>query len=152
MKNAAGILFNENTELIVEADPDGTVTSCRNLKNNTEYVGGGGGSSDFSTAEVTFINSAEDTAYNVYIQTDDVEGFLYIGVPDNAVSVDSTENYTVKLPFPADGALVISLDSIADDIDTLIEPIVTGGVFVDGDGNLIIAGDGSVIFAGVPIS
>lgn len=57
MKNSAGVTFNENTDLIIEADPDGTVTSCYNKSNNTEYVGGG--SSDFSTAEVTITLSVE---------------------------------------------------------------------------------------------
>lgn len=115
-----------------------------------KLAGGGGGSSDFSTAEVTFINSAEDTGYNVYISRD--KGDLYIGVTDAFVSVDSTENYTVKLPIPNGGATIISLDCIADGFNTLIEPIVTGGVIVDEDGNLIISGDGSVTFVGTPMN
>lgn len=53
MKNSAGITFNENTDLIIEAEPTGEVTSCRNIINGVEYVGGGGGSNDLSTAEVT---------------------------------------------------------------------------------------------------
>lgn len=85
MKNAAGILFNENTELIVEADPDGTVTSCRNLKNNTEYVGGGGGSSDFSTAEVTYtlINTNGNAATGIGIVNDTLAYLDGISVQDN---------------------------------------------------------------------
>lgn len=54
MKNSAGVKFNDNTDLIIEADPSGEVTSCFNRSNNTEYVGGGG-DGDFSTAEVTII-------------------------------------------------------------------------------------------------
>lgn len=42
MKDSAGVKFNENTELIIEADPTGEVTSCRNVINGVEYVGGGG--------------------------------------------------------------------------------------------------------------
>ena len=55
MKNSAGILFNENTDLIIEADKDGTVTNCRNLINETEYVGGGSsdGFDGFHTATIT---------------------------------------------------------------------------------------------------
>ena len=37
-KNSAGVKFNDATELIIRADPDGTVESCFNLSNNTEYV------------------------------------------------------------------------------------------------------------------
>lgn len=40
VKNSAGVKFNDATELIIQADPDGTVESCFNLSNNTEYVGG----------------------------------------------------------------------------------------------------------------
>ena len=54
MKNSAGVKFNDNTELIIEADPTGEVTSCRNLINGVEYVGGGG----FTTATVTVTHSS----------------------------------------------------------------------------------------------
>lgn len=39
-KNSAGIKFNKDTELIIRADQDGTVESCFNLANNTEYAAG----------------------------------------------------------------------------------------------------------------
>lgn len=38
-KNSAGVKFNKDTELIITAAQDGTVESCYNLANNTEYVG-----------------------------------------------------------------------------------------------------------------
>ena len=37
-KNSAGVKLNDATELIIRADIDGTVESCFNLSNNTEYV------------------------------------------------------------------------------------------------------------------
>lgn len=45
VKNSAGVKFNDNTELIIQAAPDGTVESVYNLSNDTEYVGGGGSAS-----------------------------------------------------------------------------------------------------------
>lgn len=42
VKNSAGVKFNDKTELIIQADPNGTVESVFNKSNNTEYVGGGG--------------------------------------------------------------------------------------------------------------
>lgn len=66
MKNSAGIIFNENTDLIIEADPTGEVTSCRNVINGVEYVGGGGGESDLSFAEVTITNNSS-FATTIYI-------------------------------------------------------------------------------------
>lgn len=46
-KNSAGVKFNDATELIIRADPDGTVESCFNLSNNTEYVNGGSDTYDW---------------------------------------------------------------------------------------------------------
>lgn len=58
IKLSAGINFGRPaTEFIMEAKEDGEVTSCRNVITGTEYVGGGG-SSDFSTAEVTIVGAA----------------------------------------------------------------------------------------------
>lgn len=37
-KNSAGVKLNDATELIIRADVNGTVESCFNLSNNTEYV------------------------------------------------------------------------------------------------------------------
>lgn len=67
---AAGINFGKpNTEFIVESDENGVAQSCRNVDTGVEYVGGG--SSDFSTAEVpvkfTFPDPGEDTQIENYI-------------------------------------------------------------------------------------
>lgn len=70
MKDSAGVKFNENTELIIEADPTGEVTSCRNIINGVEYVGGGG-ESDFSTAEVTFLDDTSGN-YDPYSWGEDI--------------------------------------------------------------------------------
>lgn len=55
MKNSAGVKFNDLTELIIEAEPTGEVTSCRNLINGIEYIGGGG--DDIILADFKVINN-----------------------------------------------------------------------------------------------
>lgn len=37
-KNSAAVKFNDATDLIIRADPDGTVESCFNKADNTEYI------------------------------------------------------------------------------------------------------------------
>ena len=40
VKNSAGVKLNDATELIIVADPDGTVESCYNKSSNKEFTGG----------------------------------------------------------------------------------------------------------------
>ena len=64
MSRSARINFGyPNSEFIVESDENGVAQSCRNVDTGIEYVGGG--SSDFSTAEVTISGLITDPA-NVY--------------------------------------------------------------------------------------
>ena len=69
---AAGINFGKpNTEFIVESDENGVAQSCRNVDTGVEYVGGGG-SSDFSTAEVTISLSGELDGYQLFSVPQDI--------------------------------------------------------------------------------
>lgn len=52
-KNSAGVKLNDATELVIVAAPDGTVESCYNNSNNTEYAGDG----SLKKATVTITNN-----------------------------------------------------------------------------------------------
>lgn len=61
---SAGINFGKpENEFIVEATKEGEAISCRNVRTGIEYIGGGGGDSDFSVAEVTFVNNTNLEAF-----------------------------------------------------------------------------------------
>ena len=60
-KNSANVKFNDATDLIIIADPDGTVESCFNLSNNTEYVHAAG----FTDSEIK-VNNTQATNRSIY--------------------------------------------------------------------------------------
>lgn len=67
LKLAAGINFGKPaTEFIIEATEAGEATSCRNAVTGVEYIGGGG-SSDFSTAEVIIDGALTANSGRLYV-------------------------------------------------------------------------------------
>lgn len=142
MKYAAGITFNENTDLIIEADPTGEVTSCRNIINGVEYVGGGGGSSDFSTAEVTFINSLQGSVYGVaeLVQLTD-SGMIISSDENNIHAVNYGENVVITFPLYK-GAFIANPELIFYRIGIETMPITTGNIELS-EAGIIITGNGT---------
>lgn len=107
----------------------------------TEYVnnGGGGGSSDFSYINVTFINSvANNSSYNVKsVQTDDEYGVFF----DMIASVTTEE--TVPL-LAYKGRIVLFSDNF-DLVDMNVAPVVMGdAVFDDDQWSFTITGECSI--------
>ena len=108
----------------------------------TEYVnnGGGGGSSDFSIAHVTLINTSQDGYYYTVncpsIYLDDLEY--------------ATEDVIAEEPSVLDVVLYKGEQHMdAWDWDTSIAPVITGDITYDSEENLfIITGDGSISLVG----
>lgn len=119
-KNSAGVKFNDNTELVIQADPDGTVESVFNKSNNTEYVGGGGG--DLTTCTMT------------------VEQRMDMSVPflfsDNGQSAVMSVRQSF---FPGEYTLVLYKGYCIGEYLGGTEPVITGDA-VNTDGMLIISG------------
>ena len=76
VKNSAGVKFNDATELIIQADPDGTVESVFNKSNNTEYVGGSGG---FEECTITITNKYSSQISQPYIKKSGVDNTYWCG-------------------------------------------------------------------------
>lgn len=107
--------------------------------------GGGGGDSDFSTAEVTFINSESGKLYTVNPVWPAIaeDGLKY---PDGTVSIDVASSHTFMIPMYK-GRAVVSPDCISDS-DTQVMPTFTGGVEFDESYNFVITGDGTITAKG----
>ena len=107
----------------------------------TEYVnnGGGGGSSDFSIAHVTLINTSQDKYYN-YVTTR-VDGD-YIETYERVV--DNSQSITIDVVLYKG-----KQDMTAWEWDDSIAPVITGDITFDSEENLfIITGDGSISLVG----
>lgn len=105
-------------------------------------------SSDFSTAEVTFINIAENPAQNpyvVYMGYDESGNLDYVN--DQSVGVDS---YTIEIPIPSGKSVIYYRESLVAGINTNIPAVTTGSIIVGADFNYItISGSGSISLAGL---
>ena len=105
---------------------------------------GEGGGGDLTTAQVTFINSAEGTSYTVY------PPFYFIadGVIGTTLSpLTVAESLVLTVPLGENGA-VWQLSTI-DDINYDVLPTATGDVTIDFDNfAIIITGDGTITAAG----
>ena len=100
-----------------------------------DEVGGGGGDSDFSTAEVTFINSGDAGSYKYTLMTIDNDEYAL-----KKINVDDSVTVIVAL---YKGEVVLPLESF-EDIDTSEMPTSTGGVEIDLINNLLtITGNGT---------
>ena len=134
IKLSAGINFGKpETEFIVESTPQGVATSCRNVRTNTEYIGGGDGG-DLELAELTIISN-ENGNIVAPIAIDDAE------TPENSCAC-------TDFSFDA-GTTTISIilfKGIAYGVmNGILTGEATGDVEIDPDyGELVITGDGTV--------
>ena len=99
--------------------------------------GGGGGSSDFSTATITF--DAVGGYYTVYLSAIDNNGDLRFLEQE----IHGTTTFHVPL---YNGKAILMYNSIKD-IDGGVMPTLTGDVEMGADG-LVITGDGSITATG----
>lgn len=86
-KNSAGIKFNKDTELIIRADQDGTVESCYNLANNTEYVGS---ATPVTFADVTLTNTTASSKSMTYVQA---AGTSYATSKTESIAANATTTF-----------------------------------------------------------
>ena len=107
----------------------------------TVDVEGGGGSSDFSTAEVTLINSGSGTYFMAYnITLFDQEA--------NTLSITSRQvdnQYRFKTPIPTGGTSYFIVEF--DDYDFDTPPVITGDIVLGSDG-FEVSGDGTITIKG----
>ena len=102
-------------------------------------VEGGGGSSDFSTAEVTFVCSAGD--YSVSLSAIE-NGNLIVGMT-NRIYDDKPHAFTIPL---LNGQAILDISALYD-IDTEVAPTLAGSIELTQDG-LVITGDGTITAKG----
>lgn len=108
---------------------------------NPEIEGGGGGSSDFSAAQVTFLNSNENIAYSVNVPTLNDE----YGVLQDYAGIEYDMPHTCTIPLYK-GKATIPIDSFSG-VGRIAVPTLTGDITFDGTA-VIIEGDGTITFAG----
>ena len=107
--------------------------------------GGGGGSSDFSTAEVTFINAGVNTqAYNATASV----------IKDNGIETVHEQvmvSVTVTVPLYK-GVNILPISCISNN-DQSYMPTTNGSIVFDiGSGGYVVTGDGSITAKGRTIS
>lgn len=107
--------------------------------------GGGGGSSDFSMAQVTFNNSNSNHAYMAYVPA--VQDAEPLCIKQDFVEVASDNPYIANIPLYK-GKIFTSLNAFLDvDYDTA--PVLTGAITYDANSNLfLIEGDGTITLRG----
>ena len=111
---------------------------------------GGGGSSDFSTAEVTFINVANGQGFSypyvVYVGDNDTDNLIFY--TSNRITIVPNGSKTVKLPIPVNGALILGVEGIGS-LDTSYLPTVTGDITLDMENfQFVITGSGTITASG----
>lgn len=106
--------------------------------------GGGGGGGDFSTAKVTFINSAVGKQYNVLLV--EVVDTPIAGLVGENIPIGAEE--TIEIPLYK-GAAYINIQSQFANIDFSVMPSWTGGISLSEDQNYIkVTSDGTFTAAG----
>lgn len=111
---------------------------------SSESGGGDGGSSDFSIAHVTFINTAQNGRYYSVRCPHIIEEYMEY----------RTEDITLIAPSVLDVVLYKGEQYIVTmDWDTSIAPVITGDITYDSEEEaFIIAGDGSISLVGTGIN
>ena len=103
-----------------------------------------GGGSDFSTAEVTIINSDTSKYYNIAVIYDDINKIL---LPDTPMVTISVPTCVITIPIPVGGKTIFSYSWFVD-VDFYEQPILTGNI-VMGDDGFEISGNGSITIKAV---
>ena len=127
-----------------EAVLSNTPTSAKTYTNGewADAEGGGGGDSDFTTAEVTFINSTVGGEYSVtFMFADDT-----LGLNLQIVEVN-TDAETVQVPIYKGIPTIITGQSFADIQQSM--PTVTGNIELVASG-FAVSGSGTITCAGQP--
>lgn len=102
------------------------------------------GSSDFSTAEVTFKNTDQTAAYTI--------SGLYC-VYENSIGYNTfvvTADVTVKIPMYNDESYIPM--SVFSDVDFSVPPVFEGDIALPqdpSDTRLLVSGDGSITLTGI---
>ena len=137
MKSARIDFGIPDSEYILEVDDSGAATSLVNQDTDTEYVGGG--SSDFSTAEVTIVNNTESMP-DLYDAP--------ICVEENALSEGSPACVVARLPIDS-GVYKVPLykgTCVWFEFYDLFEgaTISLSGDLTNISNSLVITGDGTI--------
>lgn len=136
---SGGVRFDDAAVADVTMDKDGHPLTCKNPITGEEL--GGGGSSDFSTAEVTIINNTQDringNQFPCYIEENEVEE----GSP--AAITTTIEGFvvgetTIKVPLYKGHAILYKI--------TGEQIAVSGDIAVIGSGTLVVSGNGTITF------
>lgn len=135
MANSVTARFNDDCKVFVSMSDDTTVEKAViiDAEGNETDIGGGGGSSDFSTAEVT-INIQGNVNYKVIAIVNDA-------IKDTAA--EGSQTYTVPL---YKGSLILPLppDNLSE------QPAFTGDVALSiTDGGIKVTGNGSITLVGL---
>ena len=106
-----------------------------------EAGGSGGGSSDFSTAEVTINNTQYEGGITFHAPFID-DGVIY---REKVVFYEATQTISVILFQGMSGEVFSSIDG-PDGPENVDASSVTGGIEQEGDGLYSITGDGTITF------
>lgn len=137
MKSARINFGQPNTEYKLEINEAGEATSCYNQDTDTEYIGGGG-ESNLSTAEVTFVINAPAEDLSISIPAIwDSEEWAGISVTHSVINGDVL---TVPLYKGAcDGGIDLDDYNISDFSGT-------GSVVIDADSGIVITGNCTITY------
>lgn len=146
-KGSVTARFNDDCKVFVSMSDDTTVEKAViiDAEGNETDIGGGGGSSDFSTAEVKFLNTAAPSKvyYVKYITTDET-----LGVVQREEVIGTSEEFaTNETVILHDGFYIIPWKNFRG-LDDEEMPTATGDIEVDLSKGFIIRGNGTVTCKG----
>ena len=143
----AGNRFDKDNYFLTEIDTSVPTCEVTGELNGVpvDWEVGGGGSSEFSGATVTFINASPDTVYDIYVlalHNDD-----NLAVQDLPVTPE--EPITLIIPLYK-GSTKLPPEPTIKNITEI--PTLTGEISLDSESGLIvITGDGTITAKGTPI-
>ena len=95
-KNSGAMKFNDATDLVIRADPDGTVESVYNLADNTEYIGPYSPITDVSV-KINNTTAAARAVYVVALNNGIPESEQYQAIPaGDSITVSVVKNSYLK--------------------------------------------------------
>lgn len=128
-KNSGAMKFNDATDLVIRADPDGTVESCLNNADGIEYVGS---YSPAKNVDVT-INNTTAATRTLYVAAVNANGLIApasasvnanstinVQLLDNGL-LATTSNYTFEI-VSGQGAVAANTVAIVGDTEVNIIP------------------------------
>ena len=136
-KNSANVKFNDATDLIIRADPDGTVESCYNLSNSTEYVGV---NNNITLSKVRIKNNTENYRLFEAPWASDDENYGIAAETNIEIAADQEIEINVICYYQMAFAFVFD-----ENMTTVDDLTVSGNITSDESGNILISGDGNII-------